>query len=188
MKAMDLLFPLLAIAGIAVLARLVLLMNEVSASLKGIQAKVELTRGEVDKTLIQVQAVTATADKMMKEEVSPTIHALRTAVEDIHTTTHAVAETAVAARNVVVKIEEITKSGAASIGGLLGQFALKRGAGIMTSIGKVAIDMVKKRRAKTENEILHPEKSSVDVLQNETKPLPAAAKRGSKPSISAKQE
>ncbi len=73
-------------------------------------ANLEATRQEADKTLRQLADVAASTEKVMREEVAPTLQMTRATLEDVHVTTRALAQTTRAVQRMTARAESLTSA------------------------------------------------------------------------------
>lgn len=131
-----LIFILLSLSIVAVI-RLWSVLGSVRVTL----ANLEETRQEADKTLQQLSEVAASTDRVMREEVAPTLQLTRATLENVEVTTRALAQTTQAVRRLTGHAESLTTAQRLlSLGGsvaqsVLGAKANKNGADASHSVG-----------------------------------------------------
>ena len=73
-------------------------------------ANLEETRLEANETLKRLAAVSASTDKIMREEVAPTLQQTRATLENVEMTTRALAQTTRSLQRLTGRAESVTKS------------------------------------------------------------------------------
>ncbi len=73
-------------------------------------ANLEATRQEADKTLKQLADVAASTDRVMREEVAPTLQMTRATLENVEVTTRALAQTTRAVQRMTGRAESLTSA------------------------------------------------------------------------------
>ena len=73
-------------------------------------ANLEATRQEADKTLKQLAEVAASTDKVLREEVAPTLQMTRATLENVEVTTRALAQTTRAMQRITGRAESLTSA------------------------------------------------------------------------------
>lgn len=73
-------------------------------------ANLEATRQEADKTLKQLALVAASTDRVMREEVAPTLQMTRATLENVEVTTRALAQTTRAVQRMTGRAESLTSA------------------------------------------------------------------------------
>jgi hypothetical protein len=100
---MTLLIPYLVVVLLVVGIVAVLRLWSVLGSVRVTLANLETTRQEVTETVKRLNVTVATADKLMLEEVAPTLQAARATLANVEVTTRALAETTNSLRRITGK-------------------------------------------------------------------------------------
>lgn len=88
-------------------------------------ANLEETRQEADKTLQRLSEVAASTDKVMREEVAPTLQMTRATLENVEVTTRALAQTTQTIRRLTGHAEQVTTAQRLlALGGVVAQNVL----------------------------------------------------------------
>ncbi len=119
-QIIQVLLAVLLMVSILAVGKLFFVLGEVSTTLQ----KLEQTRTEIGTTLVRIEAVADATEKVIREEVVPTVKAAREAIENVEVTTRAIAETTVAARKLAATLENVQKY--FTIGGPIAQAVLKK--------------------------------------------------------------
>jgi hypothetical protein len=104
--AIQILLLLLLITGVAVGARLFVVLGDVRRTL----SNVETTRAEIDATLKRLETVAASTEKVLVEEVAPTLQVARATLANVERATNAIAETTLVVRGIAAKVEGLTSA------------------------------------------------------------------------------
>lgn len=107
-ETIQVLLIVLLVVSIAAVIKLFLVLN-------GVQATLSQTRAEIAGTLAKVEVMTSTTDKLMREELTPTLQVTRQALGHVEVMTRALAETTSSVRGISRKAE-----GAATIAAVVG--------------------------------------------------------------------
>ena len=136
---------ILAATGAAI--KLFLILGDVKRLLGSVETTLNTTQAEVTETLKRLETVAQSTDKILREEVGPTLRVARETLTNVEVTTRAVADTTLIARRLAGKADNLVdsqrllaaggtvaqaiaqKSGKAAIGLLAGI-----GAGVGTSL------------------------------------------------------
>jgi uncharacterized protein YoxC len=122
---------LVALTGVAV--KVFLVLGDVQKTLQ----KVDETRAEVTGVVKQLEEVVTSTNKLLKEELAPTIQVARETLANVEVMTHALADTTTAARRVAQRAESLVSSPQLlALGSTVGQFVVK-------NAGKAAVSALK---------------------------------------------
>jgi uncharacterized protein YoxC len=122
----------LILGGIAVVIKLFQILNEA-------QRTVQEYRPRLETIVTRLEAVAASTQKLMDEELGPTLHAARETLVHVQKTTQALAETVQTAKHVVQKANTVMDVGRlATAGGAVAKFVMRQAggaaSGLMTGI------------------------------------------------------
>ena len=91
------------------------------------KAAMELRR-EIEATLGRVDTVLNSAEALLRDEVAPTLKIARQTLQNVEVTTRALADTTIAARSVVNRLERTTSSSKlVQVGGIATTLLIKKG-------------------------------------------------------------
>jgi hypothetical protein len=136
-QAIQILVLVLLSLSIVAVIRLWSVLGSVRVTL----ANLEDTRQEADKTLQRLSEVAASTDKVMREEVAPTLQLTRATLENVEITTRALAQTTQAVQRLTGHAESLTTAqrllslGGTVAQGILSGKANKNGVGASHSMG-----------------------------------------------------
>ena len=112
-------------------ARLYFVLGNVRQTLNNL----ETTRAEVSSTLQRLENVAQTTQKVLEEEVAPTLHVARETLVNVEITTRALAETTLAIRRLTGKAEGVANAQhLLKVGGPLLQQVAKRSVGVVAGL------------------------------------------------------
>ena len=119
-STIELLEALILIAGILTLGRLFMLAGDVKKTLENL----EETRRDVSSTLKRIETIADTTEKVITEELVPTLRTARETLAHIEVASHAIADTTTAARNLAASLENAQKL--FTLGGPIAQALFKK--------------------------------------------------------------
>ncbi|MCX6380223.1 MAG: hypothetical protein NT023_12235 [Armatimonadetes bacterium] len=108
----------LILAGIFAVIRLIQIMKRLETTL-------ESTQADVNKTLTQLNSVAASTQKLMEDELTPTLQVARKTLENVQETTRVLADVTQSAQRVTKKVEgmlDTSRLVASSMGAVKGLF------------------------------------------------------------------
>jgi len=115
---------------------------------------IEGLREDVDATLRRVDKAVGEAESLLRDEVAPTLQVARRTLQNIEVTTRALADTTIAARTVVGRIERSTNAARlGQVGGLATGLIMRKGSGaaaglfsnVMTGVGHALLGLIQRR-------------------------------------------
>lgn len=187
----DVLEIVILIVGILTLGRLFFTVGDVRAAV----LKLEDTRVEISSTLKKIETVADSTDKVLREELTPTLKAARETLANVEVSTRAIAETTIAARKLAGSLESvqsfftvggpIVQALAKKVSGGAGGFFSGISAGIKSVLGHKSVAAKKSASssaAKTiQEEIVvipaGPDHNPVLAADNATKPAARPSKK-----------
>ncbi len=120
---LEILIGALVVALIAITIKMFLVLTD-------LQKTIATTRTDLDMTMKRVDKVLDTTETLLHDEITPTIKIARETLANIEVTTRAIADTTVAARHVVTRVEGVVDPAhLATVGTALATFMAKRTAG-----------------------------------------------------------
>ncbi len=114
----------LLIVAILVCGRVFFLLGDVRHTLTGIDS----TRTEITSTLKRVDTVVDTTERMLTEELTPTLHTARQALANIEVSSRALAETTQIVRKAAGAVEDVQRFFSGS--GPIAQVLIKKASGM----------------------------------------------------------
>lgn len=112
---------------IIVLVKLRRVLVNVEATLETARKDVDTTLTEANRTLQRLEAVAASTEQVMREEVAPTLRVARETLANVEVTTRAVADTTRVARRIAERADTLVDTQRLlSVGGTVAQFVLKK--------------------------------------------------------------
>lgn len=97
-QVINALLIVLILAGIVAVVRLIQVMKKLETTL-------ESTQADVNKTLAQLNSVAVSTQKLMEEELTPTLKVARQTLENMQETTRGLADVTQSAQRVTKKVE-----------------------------------------------------------------------------------
>jgi uncharacterized protein YoxC len=151
----------LALVGVAIAAVIYLLivlvklrrvLVRVEATLETARKDVDATLAEANRALQRLEAVAASTEQVMREEVAPTLRVARETLTDIEVTTRAVADTTLVARRIAERADTLVDTQRLlAIGGTVTQFVLRKSAsaagGLLSGVGGGLRSLLSRRSA-----------------------------------------
>lgn len=114
----------LLIVAILAVGRIFFLVGDVQKTVVGIES----TKTEINATLKRVEAVADATERLMREELTPTLQVARETIAHVEVTTRALAETTQIARKLAGHLEDAQKF--FSVSGPIAQTILKKASGM----------------------------------------------------------
>jgi len=171
--AIQILIIFVLIATLFAVLRLYFVLGNVRQTLKNL----ETTRTEISSTLQRLESVAQTTQRVLDEEVAPTLRVARDTLVNVEVTTRALAETTQAIRRLTGKAEGVVQAQQLiKVGGPLLQQVAKRSMGVVGSlfagIGAGMRSMLARRKQAPQPAPPEPEERDEIIVQ--PKSLPAS--------------
>lgn len=168
------LLVVLLIVAIAAVGRLFFVLGDVRRVLGNVETTLETTRKDVDATLTRLNSVAESTDKVLREEVAPTLHVMRETLSHVEVTTRVLAETSMVAKQIAGRVETlVTAQKLAATGGAVAQFVAKKSAGaaisLLAGVGAGVRGLWTRRHSKPSTELIEapkPTQNAVIVEKN----------------------
>lgn len=178
----QILLAVLLASAIIAIWRLYFVMGDARRTL----GNVEQTRKEVTETLQRVEAVAASTDQAIREQVVPTLMVTRDTLANVEVMTRTLADTTVAARRLTGQVEAVMDSRKLlSLGGTIAQFAAKQSAGLagslLAGLGNSVRHLIQRR-----SDPVQP-KAVKALPGGKPKSLPAKPSNGAEPATAGKR-
>lgn len=150
-EVIQVLLIILLVGGIGAVVRLFLALGDLRRVLGNVETTLETTRKDVDATLMRLNTVAESTDKVLREEIAPTLQVLRQTVSHVEVTTRAIADTSRAARQLIGAPETSGSSGPLkSVGNVVAQFAAKQATslaiGLLSRVGSSVAGLFGRRK------------------------------------------
>ncbi len=120
---LQVLICLLIVALIAISVKLFMVLTD-------LQKTITSTQRDIDKTITRVDTILDSAEVLLRDELTPTIKVARETLMNVEITTRAIADTTVAARQIVARLEGVIEpKHLATAGTAVATFIAKKTAG-----------------------------------------------------------